>query len=509
MLEETRLINVKNCTQMRPLFILWVALLGALGGCAGTGEFFRDAGAPPAPQPRALAGWPYRELWNGVVFNGAKVGFTRLALAPAADAPGRWDIESEAALRIRFLGIDKRVSLRARDRVRDDLTLERFDYAYELDGSPLAVSGESDGRIMDMNVAASGVREEKRLFLQSPVYPQSALALLPVAKGLAVGRTDRFTVLQGETQALVETTQSTLAYETSTLFEGPAFRIETRLLGLETTTWIAPDGRPVFELALHGTLISALEPEDEAKRYLVAASLNKDEALVEFSLLRTPPLENPRAISRLEIELSGLPPGLAVPSEPGQECRREDSRVSCIVDRQAPTLSRPDGRRARYLEPTLSVPSTHGEIASLARSIAGSASDGEERLARLLAWIDANIAKEAVDVFTAADVLRERRAECQGNAYLLAAFARALGLPARVVNGIVYSGTHGGFLYHTWNEIWLEGKGWRAADPTFGQARADATHLKLLEGESPLELAPLVGMVGKARIDSVRALSRW
>jgi len=42
---------------------------------------------------------------------------------------------------------------------------------------------------------------------------------------------------------------------------------------------------------------------------------------------------------------------------------------------------------------------------------------------------------------------------------------------------------HGGFL--TWNELWVEGRGWRPVDATFGQPLADATHLKLLEGETP------------------------
>jgi hypothetical protein len=36
-----------------------------------------------------------------------------------------------------------------------------------------------------------------------------------------------------------------------------------------------------------------------------------------------------------------------------------------------------------------------------------------------------------------------------------------------------------------------------AIDPTFAQIGADATHVKLLEGETPAELLPLVDIVGK------------
>jgi hypothetical protein len=37
-------------------------------------------------------------------------------------------------------------------------------------------------------------------------------------------------------------------------------------------------------------------------------------------------------------------------------------------------------------------------------------------------------------------------------------------------------------------------------DPIFGQAAADATHIKLVEGENLAELLPLLDWVGKVRI---------
>jgi transglutaminase/protease-like cytokinesis protein 3 len=119
--------------------------------------------------------------------------------------------------------------------------------------------------------------------------------------------------------------------------------------------------------------------------------------------------------------------------------------------------------------------------------------------------MDENIAKEAIDSFTASDVLRERRAECQGHAYLFAALARASGIPTRIVNGIVYAAEHGGFLYHTWNESWIAERGWQPVDATFGQVHADATHLKLIEGELAGDLVPLVGLVGRIKVSSVSA----
>jgi hypothetical protein len=46
-------------------------------------------------------------------------------------------------------------------------------------------------------------------------------------------------------------------------------------------------------------------------------------------------------------------------------------------------------------------------------------------------------------------------------------------------------------------------------DATFGQPHADATHVALAVGESAAELAPLAGMVGRARIASLDGLAHW
>lgn len=465
----------------------------ALSGCAT--QYFRDAGAPPAPVVVTLESWPHKDLWTGVVFNGDKIGFSRRTLRSAAD--GLYEIESEAAIRLRFLGIDKRVNLRALDRVRPDLTLASFRYEHEIDGSPLKVTGRADGKQLALTIEASGSREERTLPLDAPLYPTSALSYLPVLRGLAVGRAARIAVFEGETQKLAEAEQSIVGWESSRLFEGPAFKVLTRMLGMETTTWISADGRPLLEVALNGVLISGLEDEASARRYLVEASLNKRDSMVEFSLLRAGPLREPRAASRMEIVLDGVPAGFELPSDGGQSCRLS----KCVVDRRAPLAQ---GDPAKYLKATMAAPSNLGEIRDLAAKVAGGGAEAD-KIGRILAWMNDNIAKEAIDSFTAIDVLRERRAECQGHAYLFAALARAAGIPARIVNGLVYSGEHGGFLYHTWNEAWIAGRGWQPVDATFGQAHADATHLKLIEGEQPGDLVPLVALVGKIKVASLSA----
>jgi hypothetical protein len=60
----------------------------------------------------------------------------------------------------------------------------------------------------------------------------------------------------------------------------------------------------------------------------------------------------------------------------------------------------------------------------------------------------------------------------------MATMARAVGIPAKLVAGVVYS--DGVFAYHIWVEVWT-GDGWYALDPTVGAGSVDATHIKLAE----------------------------
>ncbi len=479
-------------------FVAVGALLALLSGCAG--RYFRDAGAPPLPPPRhSLADLPEPEHWAGIVFNGSKVGFSHSHVTRAAEND-LYEVQGEAVIRFRLLGFDKRVHMRSLDIVDGSGRMVRFDYRYLLDESDRSVVGEvRDGRLRYRIATAGRAPEEKEEPLREALYPAGALDLLPVLQGLRVGSRFRWLVFDGETQSISEATQRVEAYETSTLFEGPAFKVQTELLGLRSTTWIDARGRPIFELGLNGVIISALEDERTAKSYLANAAVNKDEVLVEWSLVKAPlPLSDPRTAQYLKFTLNRMPL-----SDERQRCRGAAADVVCEIE-AAQLVGRADGPADADLRPSSTVQSNDPMIRALARTIVAGRDAPAEQIDAVLIWLEKNIRKEPIDAFSALDVLDARRGECQGHAYLYTALMRALGVPTRVVNGLVYSAEHGGFLYHTWVESLVAGS-WRAVDPTFAQARADATHIALLRGEGLAELVPLVDWVGNTRIRVIEA----
>lgn len=81
-------------------------------------------------------------------------------------------------------------------------------------------------------------------------------------------------------------------------------------------------------------------------------------------------------------------------------------------------------------------------------------------------------------VTDAKDVFKSKTGDYLQRTVMFASFARAAGLPTRLVSGLVY--LEGYFYFHIWPEIWL-GQ-WVAVDPTLAQFPADVTHIPLRTG---------------------------
>lgn len=484
-----------------------VAAAFALSGC--TGRYFQDAGPAPDAPRLALAAWPYRDYWTAIVFNGEKIGYAHVEVLPAGAADGTYEIRAESALRLRFLAFDKRVTLRSRDRVRADLTLEGFDYDYDIDGARLEVAGRVVPDALQVRLTNAGRTETQVLRLEGPLYPASAITMVPALRGLTVGAEFRYMVYSGEAQRLAPVVQRVEGYERSTLFEGLAWKVATEMLGLRTTTWLDARARPMLEIGLGGVLIAGLEDEARARRELASGALARDEALLDIALIRIPePLGDPRALVSLALMIEGPAAPLSLPEDAGQRCRPEGNRIACEL-RAVPlpgaeTQPRANRSGHEYLRSTLTVPSADPRIASLAAQIAAGRSLQLDQARAIVEWMRANIRREAADAFSALDVLAARRGECQGHAYLYAALARALGVPTRIANGLVYSPELQGFAFHAWNESFIGGA-WIGIDATLGQVGTDATHLKIVYGESPGDLAPLAAWVGRTQIRVLEA----
>ncbi len=108
---------------------------------------------------------------------------------------------------------------------------------------------------------------------------------------------------------------------------------------------------------------------------------------------------------------------------------------------------------------------------------------------------------------TAADVAKSREGDCTEHAVLLAALARAKGIPARVAIGLVYVEGQKVFGFHMWDEVFLNGQ-WVPIDATLGRGGIGCGHLKLSDsnlagGEGYASFLPVVRVMGRLKIEAL------
>jgi hypothetical protein len=80
----------------------------------------------------------------------------------------------------------------------------------------------------------------------------------------------------------------------------------------------------------------------------------------------------------------------------------------------------------------------------------------------------------------AASVLRRGRGRCSGRANLSVGLLRAMGIPARVVEGMVVG--REGPRFHRWGEAWLGPLGWLAFDPGQGVGAVSVRYVPMRPG---------------------------
>jgi len=137
----------------------------------------------------------------------------------------------------------------------------------------------------------------------------------------------------------------------------------------------------------------------------------------------------------------------------------------------------------KYLDSELVIESDDPLIISEAVRITAGSKDSWEAAVRLSKWVAENIAGALPGGISAINTLKTREAECGGHSRLLAAFCRAVGIPARLSVGCMYTAYHsGGFGQHAWTEVFMGDAGWIPVDATTNESDyIDAGHIRLGE----------------------------
>ena len=207
--------------------------------------------------------------------------------------------------------------------------------------------------------------------------------------------------------------------------------------------------------------------------------------------------DDPAQLESLTAEISGLG-DMEFPDSHRQRIEKREGKPDLVhlkrdyqVEEGKP-LS--DEERKPWVEKQPGIESDHPRIRAQAEKIIGGETDPIKMAARLQNWtfnhLETTMAKNSNSALT---ILDQKAGDCTEHARLFVALARAAGLPAREVGGLMY--IHEGkpmFGWHAWAEI-HDGRQWVSIDPAWDQVFVDATHLKLSSGTDDYSWVGTIG----------------
>lgn len=323
-------------------------------------------------------------------------------------------------------------------------------------------------------------------------------------EGAKVGDTITFSQYQPALQKTITAVSTIVDIQKKPLQGIPTrlYIVETTIkeMGVVSTSVIKGDGE-VLQAQVGGVFTMRLEDERTAK------NLDYRSDVILSTVIRPKEtIRNPAAVRQMKVRIRGVKdPSLLMSSErqtyamqPGGEALLT-VRVEDLSGVAIPDVPMKAGDFPAELAPGLFIQSDTPAIVRKARGIVGEKKNARGASDALVDWVYRNLQKRFSASFSnALDVLASGGGDCTEHSALYVALARAAGLPAREVSGIVYSEDDPGFYYHQWAEAYV-GK-WIAVDPTFGQPQADATHIKFASGDL-LSQARLLNLIGSLGID--------
>ncbi len=441
------------------------------------------------------------EEWWSVHYRGEKIGYASQTIQPGAHG---YQLADESLLRLNLLGTHQTAVTRLKMSVDREWVLQSFDFDLQSNDVRFKARGQVFPGKLKLDIESAGHATQQEVALTQTPYLLAALKPLVATQQLEPGKEHFFSTFD----------PSTLAQQvTSVVIEGrehiqlgnraePAMRIRQRFKGLSVVSWIDGQGRTLKEESPGGFSILRTT-QQEAKNLGDSRSVSLD--LINLTAVRpNTTINDPEAKTFLHLKLGGFE--LSNFNLSGGRQRLVTDRLE--IRREAPgqvksfKIPLKDRRLNSFLQPTVFLQSDHPEIRSLASKILDGETDARRAAVRLKDWVYSEIAKTpTVSVPSALEVLKTRKGDCNEHTVLFNALARAAGIPAKTVVGVVY--LRGAFYYHAWSEVWL-GE-WISLDAVLNQFPADVTHIKFLEGEIDRQL-DILQLIGNLRIEVINVL---
>lgn len=442
---------------------------------------------------------PERDTWMNILQNGRKIGASHTTFLKRKNG---YLLKETLYMRINTMGLVQDINLKTIGRLHPDFTLSSFDFDISSGRFVFSAQGVVSDNVLSIKTHGLESTGNFHIKITERLYLAAGIINAVHASGIEPGDEVTFQIFDPATMASESVRVKVIDHEEvlNMGIKKKTKKIAIMFKGITQLAWVGENGEVIKEKGFLGISLEKTTRDDALFGLPLESSQDLTLAASVPSNVR---INNADTLTRLEVEISGITyDHLSLDGG-----RQSLNGNLLIIDKESLAdvstdydINGLNESKINFLEPTPFIESDHPKIRNLVKKIVAADEAPLKKAIKLVDWINKNIEKRPVlSLPDALSVIENGAGDCNEYAVLLAALARAAGIPAKIEAGLVY--LNGRFYYHAWNLLYL-GK-WITVDSLFGQIPADVTHIRFSSGALKQQL-DLISIIGKIKLKIIK-----
>ena len=439
------------------------------------------------------------ESWMNIFQNDRKIGYSHTQLSTEKNG---YRLQETVFMRINTMGMVQDIHLKTQGRLKADFSLADFEFEISSGRFSFSVNGMVSGDKLTIQTRSVETSRETTIKLKAKPYLLAGITAAIASAELNLGDKYAFDVFDPATMGQSQITAEVIGKEEIQAMgdRTTATKVSLNLKSASQIAWIGESGDVLQQKGILGIRLEKTSRDLALKGQILEPSTDLTRVASVASNVLLKELEQ---LAYLKVEISGIP-FEKIGLDGGRQMLNgnvltveKESMANLAADISKKNLK---NLEKIYLKPTAFIQSDHQKIQALTKKIVGNHVVPLEKARSLVNWVHQNIEKRPVlSLPDALSTLENRVGDCNEHAVLLAALARAAGIPCRIEAGLVY--LKGRFYYHAWNLVYL-GR-WITVDALFGQMPADVSHIRMITG-SPRQQLDLMAVIGQVKLKIIK-----
>jgi hypothetical protein len=433
--------------------------------------------------------------WMAITQAKRKIGYAHRTLTPTEKG---YRLEESVLMRINTMGVVQDIRMKTQSDLRTDMSLSAFNFDLQSHLFRFLVRGVIKGK--EATIHYGTPTAPRKMVLPLPEAPHLSNSMFDSLRGKNLKTGDEIVIYVFDPASMGQrpVQLKVMGEETIAVMgqERKALKLEVDFMGARQFAWLGEEGDVLREQGLLGMTLERVTKEEALDGLTLLASADLTEVA---SIPANFAIDDPDALTKITIRLTNIDIKPLFLNGGRQHFKNQLLAIEKEKWPVADVKNEDAEEIAKFLRPSPFIQSDDPLIRKQVKEIISLRDSDAVKAKKIVDWLYRRIEKRPVlSVPNASETLENRVGDCNEHAVLLAAMARAAGIPAQIEVGLVYQ--RGRFYYHAWNVLYL-GE-WITADATLGKMPADVTHIRLVRGGADRQ-TDLMGVIGKLKLEIV------